>query len=169
MSFSLVRQVARRTGARSSTVTSPRHVSLPVFRLNVVCRPPLSHTYASKSKAKSTASFVPGSKQLFESEETRDEYAKAESKMASAVDWFRKEVAAFETRASGRVTPALLSPVRIEARRGEATKLEEVATVGIKDGSVLIVTVFDEHVRCAFSLFICLFILIVHRALLTSV
>ncbi|KAG8216569.1 ribosome recycling factor domain-containing protein [Butyriboletus roseoflavus] len=65
--------------------------------------------------------------------------------MASAVDWFRKEVAAFETRASGRITPALLSPVRVETRRGQAVKLEEVATVGIKDGSVLIVTVFDEH------------------------
>ncbi|KAI9568723.1 ribosome recycling factor domain-containing protein, partial [Boletus coccyginus] len=104
-----------------------------------------SRTYTSKAKAKSTASFVPGSQQLFNSEEARAEYAKAESKMSSVVDWFRKEVAAFETRASGRVSPALLSPVRVERGRGQTVRLEEVATVGIKDGSVLIVTVFDEQ------------------------
>lgn len=147
MSFSLVRQFARRAGTSLSVSVGSRHVFLPVFQLNAACRLPVSRTYASKAKAKSTASFVPGSQQLFESEEVRAEYTKAESKMASAVDWFRKEVAAFETRASGRVTPALLSPVRVEGRRGQAVGLEEVATVGIKDGSMLIVTVFDEHVR----------------------
>lgn len=151
MSLPLIRQLARRTGtARLSATVGPCHVSLPVVQLNAVRRLPVSRTYASKAKAKSTASFVPGSKQLFESEEVRAEYAKAESKMASVVDWFRKEVAAFETRASGRVTPALLSPVRVERGRGQTVKLEEVATVGIKDGCVLIVTVFDEHVRGAF-------------------
>jgi ribosome recycling factor len=68
--------------------------------------------------------------------------------MTTAVEWYRKEVAAFETRASGRITPALLAPVRVEAygKGSEAVKLEEVATVGIKDGSLLIVTVFDENV-----------------------
>lgn len=149
MSFSVIRRqlpVARLTGSRLS---SPYHVSLPVFQLGALRSLPVSRTYASKTKAKSTASFVPGSQFLFDSEETRVEYAKAESKMTSAVDWFRKEVAGFETRASGRVTPALLSPVRVEARRGQTVKLEEVATIGIKDGSVLIVTVFDEHVRGA--------------------
>ncbi|KIJ15328.1 hypothetical protein PAXINDRAFT_169134 [Paxillus involutus ATCC 200175] len=67
--------------------------------------------------------------------------------MTTAVEWYRKEVAAFETRASGRITPALLAPVRVEAygKGSEAVKLEEVATVGIKDGSLLIVTVFDEN------------------------
>jgi hypothetical protein len=153
MSLSLIRRLARRTGtARLSATVGPHNVSLPVLQLNAVRRLPVSRTYASKAKAKSTASFVPGSKQLFESEDARAEYAKAESKMASVVDWFRKEVAAFETRASGRVTPALLSPVRVEKGRGQTVTLEEVATVGIKDGSVLIVTVFDEHVRGAFFL-----------------
>lgn len=148
MSFSFI---ARRTSSRLCTSAIPRHVALPVLQLNALRCSPVSRTYASKTKAKSTASFVPGSQQLLESEEARAEYTKAESKMATAVDWFRKEVAGFETRASGRVTPALLSPVHVEARRGQAVKLEEVATVGIKDGSVLIVTVFDEHVRGAFS------------------
>ena len=146
---SFIRQFARRTTTGlTATSAGTRHVSLPVVQLNVVRRNlPVSRTYASKGKAKSTASFVPGSQQLLDSEEARAEYAKAESKMSSVVDWFRKEVAAFETRASGRVTPALLSPVRVERGRGQTVRLEEVATVGIKDGSVLVVTVFDEQVR----------------------
>ncbi|KAF8552465.1 ribosome recycling factor [Imleria badia] len=146
MSFSLLRQLARRTGTRlpATVQVDSRHVCLSLS-LHAVRRLPASRTYASKSKFKSTASFVPGSQQLFESEEARAEYAKTETKMNTAVDWYRKEVAAFEARASGRVTPALLTPVRVEKSRGQAVKLEEVATVGIKDGSVLIVTVFDEQ------------------------
>ena len=148
----LIRPLTRRTGTKLLTIIGPRHVSPSVLRSLPVSP---SRTYASKSKVKSTASFVPGSQQRLDSEETRAEYAKAESKMTSAVDRFRKEVAAFETRASGRVTPAVLAPVRIERGRGQAVKLEEVATVGVKDGSVLVVTVFDEHVRSAFF---CLFV-----------
>lgn len=147
---SFIRQLARRVTTGLTATAGPRHVSLPVVQLNAVRRNlPVSRTYGSKAKAKSTASFVPGSQQLFSSEEARAEYARAESKMSSVVDWFRKEVAAFETRASGRVSPALLSPVRVERGRGQTVRLEEVATVGIKDGSVLIVTVFDEQVRNA--------------------
>ncbi|KAF8438857.1 ribosome recycling factor domain-containing protein [Boletus edulis BED1] len=134
---SLVRQLARRTG----TTLPARHV----IQLNVVRRLPASRTYASRSKPKSTVSFIPGSQLRFDSEDARAEYTKTDLKMTSVVDWFRKEVAALETRASGRVTPALLSPVRVERGRGQTVKLEEVATVGIKDGSVLIVTVFDEQ------------------------
>ncbi|KAN0086108.1 Ribosome recycling factor domain containing protein [Tylopilus felleus] len=144
MSLALVRHLCR----------TARHASLPV----VVHHPqptPLTRAYASKSKPKGidTASFVPGSQQRFDSDETRTEYASAEDRMSTAVCWFRKEVAALETRATGRVTPALLAPVRVERSSGggksrtgtESVKLEEVATVGVKDGSVLIVTVFDEH------------------------
>ena len=147
MSLTLIRQLARRTGSSAIPCRVPRLV----LQLNTPRFSPVSRTYASKSKVKSTSSFVPGSQLRFDSEETRAEYAKTESKMATVVDWFRKEVAGFETRASGRVTPALLSPVRVESRRGQTVKLEEVATVGIKDGSVLLVTVFDEQVRGVFS------------------
>jgi ribosome recycling factor len=68
--------------------------------------------------------------------------------MSAAVEWYRKEVASLETRASGRVTPALLSPVRIElpGKGKELVKLEEVSTIGVRDGSTLIITVFEEHV-----------------------
>ncbi|KAJ8584603.1 ribosome recycling factor [Rhizopogon salebrosus TDB-379] len=112
---------------------------------------PTSHVrcYASKSKAKSTADMVPGSKQALTSEASRLEYGKAETKMSAAVEWYRKEVAGLETRASGRVTPALLSPVRIELPGKEKGKdfgkLEDVATVGVREGSTLVVTVFEEH------------------------
>ena len=96
--------LARRTGTtRLSSTIGPRHVSFPLVQLNAVRRLPVSCTYTSKAKAKSTASFVPGSQHLFESEEARAECAKAESKMA--VDWFRKEVAAFETTFSPRTAP----------------------------------------------------------------
>lgn len=70
--------------------------------------------------------------------------------MSAAVEWYRKEVAGLETRASGRVTPALLSPVRIElpgrSKGKDLAKLEDVATVGVRDGSTLVITVFEEHV-----------------------
>jgi ribosome recycling factor len=94
--------------------------------------------------------MVPGSKQALTSEASRLEYGKAETKMSAAVEWYRKEVAGLETRASGRVTPALLSPVRIELPGKEKGKdfgkLEDVATVGVREGSTLVVTVFEEHV-----------------------
>jgi len=111
--------------------------SLPHFR-----------SYASKSKtAKSTATLVPGSQQKLTDEAAIEEYEKTEKKMQGAVEWYRKEVAGLETRASGRVTPALLASVRVELpdSKGELFRLEDVATVGVREGSTLLVTVFEEH------------------------
>ena len=111
---------------------------------------PLRHrrSYASKNKVKSTAAFIPGSKQPITDEAVREEYAKTESAMAAAVDWFRKECAASEARALGRFTPALLSPVRVKIPGVEKKlHLEELATVGIREGTTLLITLFDEHVR----------------------
>lgn len=68
--------------------------------------------------------------------------------MKLSVEWLRKDCAEASTRAAGRVTPALLASVRVLGQ-----KLEEVATVGVRDGTVLVVTVFDEeklkHVEAA--------------------
>ena len=103
-------------------------------------------------KIVNTDALVPGSQRIVQSEE----YVKAEGKMKAALDFFRKEVAALEMRASGRVTPAVLAPVRVhvpgssEGKGGSGAKLEEVATVGVRDGSMLIVTVFEEQVRATF-------------------
>lgn len=102
----------------------------------------------TKQKLKATSSFIPGSQQPITDEAALAEYGKAETAMKTAVEWFRKECAASETRVAGRVTPALLSPVRVKLPDNPASmKLEEVATVGVREGSTLIVTLFDEHVR----------------------
>lgn len=94
-----------------------------------------------------TDQLIPGS-QLRISESALGEYQKCEEKMVAAVEWYRKEVAKMESRASGRVTPEILSPVsvKIPGRGPNKVGIEEVATVGVKDGSVLIVTVFEDSV-----------------------
>jgi hypothetical protein len=116
----------------------------------------------SKRAPVSTASLTPGSQQALTDPAARDECARADAKMATCVEWFRREVARLEARASGRVTPRLLDPVRVSSvatlsasssssgsGQGAGEKkvgLEEVATVGVRDGSTLIVTVFDPQV-----------------------
>jgi len=106
----------------------------------------LRRTYASvKKQSKSTATLIPGSKQPITDPAAQEEYAKAESSMKAAVEWYRKECAAVETRASGRITPALLSPVRVRLPNNDSeVQLEEVATVGVREGSTLLITVFEE-------------------------
>ncbi|KAJ7232979.1 ribosome recycling factor domain-containing protein, partial [Mycena haematopus] len=100
--------------------------------------------YASKH-IKSTADLVPGSKQPITDEAARAEYAKADEKMKAAVDWYRKECAGVESRATGRVTPAVLDSVRVKLPNGDREfRLEEVATVGVRDGSTLLITIFEE-------------------------
>jgi len=109
-----------------------------------------------KQKLKATSSFIPGSQQPITDEAALAEYNKAETAMRTAVEWFRKECAASETRVAGRVTPALLSPVRVKLPDNPASvKLEEVATVGVREGSTLMVTLFDEHVSTSISSFRC--------------
>ena len=68
--------------------------------------------------------------------------------MVAAVEWYRREVAKMEARASGRVTPEILAPVlvKIPGRGANGVRIEEVASVGVKDGSVLMVTVFEDSV-----------------------
>lgn len=102
-------------------------------------------TTSKRSKGVATDDLIPASQRIVASEE----YKKAEGKMQTALEWFRKEVAGLETRATGRVTPALLSPVRVKvpgAADARGVRLEEVATVGVKEGTTLLVTVFEEHV-----------------------
>jgi ribosome recycling factor len=74
--------------------------------------------------------------------------------MAASVDYFRKDCAAAENRALGRVTPALLAPVRVRLPESpQGVRLEELATVGVREGSTLLITLFNEHVRKKKSLF----------------
>lgn len=94
---------------------------------------------------KSTRELIPGSQRIAAGEE----YTKAEEKMKAGVEYFRKESAALDMRASGRVTPAILSPVRVKVPNSgdpKGVRLEEIATVGVKEGTTLLVTVFEDHV-----------------------
>ncbi|KAK7451056.1 hypothetical protein VKT23_012731 [Stygiomarasmius scandens] len=144
MSLSILRQASTRTGIRVSsclracTIPSSPSPSPLLHRTQIQTR-----TYAKK--AKPTANLIPGSQQPITDEAAREEYKKCEEKMKAAIDWFRKECASVETRASGRVTPALLAPVKVRLPDvDQHFRLEEVATVGVKDGSLLLVTVFEE-------------------------
>lgn len=119
---------------------------------------PQIRSYASKKKSKHVEStedpkseaFIPGSQRIAAGEV----YHKAEDSMNGVAEWFRKEVSGLETRASGRVTTGLLAPVRVKlpSHDSKGVRLEEVATVGVREGTTLIVTVFEEHVRIAGSL-----------------
>jgi hypothetical protein len=127
------------------------------------------HTHASSSSKRAarapitTESLTPGSQQTITDPTAREEFGRADAKMSSRVEWLRREVSQLEARASGRVTPQLLAPVRVSVSVGPASgasasassaseakkekaRLEEVATVGVRDGTTLIVTVFDPQV-----------------------
>lgn len=117
--------------------------------------PPHARGYAAKNKKKggddakhtkaavNTADLVPLSQRIL----AGDVYFKAEDAMKEAVEKYRKSVAALETRAVGRVTPAMLDPVRVSLPGAEGkVRLTEVATVGVREGTTFLVTVFEEHV-----------------------
>ncbi|PCH44956.1 ribosome recycling factor [Wolfiporia cocos MD-104 SS10] len=149
--------------------TFPRTAhSLSATRLAIrPCRQPIltalfasqTRFYASKRKGEkekgtktkhsplvAAQDLVPGSQQIMAGEE----YFRAEEKMKAIVDKYRKDVAGLELRASGRVTPAILSPVRVslpdnKGADGKGVKLEDIATVGVREGTTLLITVFEEH------------------------
>lgn len=111
-------------------------------------------TSGSKRGPITTTSLTPGSQQVLSNPAAREEHARASAAMDSSVEWFRREVAQLDARASGRVTPQLLDPVRVSLPHKEEgasaplkVRLEEVATVGVRDGSSLVVTVFEPQVR----------------------
>ncbi|KAJ7627647.1 ribosome recycling factor domain-containing protein [Mycena polygramma] len=145
--MSVLRQVALRTPPnlclRSAACTRTFSVPLPcrAARLPTESR----RGYATNKKIKSTADLVPGSKQPITDEAARAEYAKADEKMKAAVEWYRKDCAGVESRAVGRVTPAVLDSVRVKLPDSDKEfRLEEVATVGVRDGSTLLITIFEE-------------------------
>jgi ribosome recycling factor len=69
-----------------------------------------------------------------------------EVRMKKILENFRKDAKDMEFRTSGKVTSDLLSPVRIPMEDGKLVKLEDVATVGVRDGTALVITVFDDTV-----------------------
>ncbi|KAK0434223.1 hypothetical protein EV421DRAFT_1909535 [Armillaria borealis] len=81
-------------------------------------------------KAQSTSPLKPGSQQPLTKPADIAEHEKCEKTMKAPVEWLRWYCADASARAAGRVTPALLANVRVKEQ-----KLEEVATVGIRDGT----------------------------------
>ncbi|KAB5589034.1 Ribosome-recycling factor [Ceratobasidium theobromae] len=79
--------------------------------------------------------------------EEEDVINEASRKMNATFEWFKRELAQMESRVSGRVVPSLLDPVRVYLKRdaNTAIRLDQVATVGVRDGNVLVITLFDEE------------------------
>jgi ribosome recycling factor len=103
----------------------------------------------SKSPSPSPASdlLVPKSQQILSDPASLQLYVQVEAKMKKSVDWYRKECASLEARASGRVTPSMLDPVRVELEGGENVRLDSIATIGVRDGSTFWITAYDGSVR----------------------
>ncbi|KAJ7437383.1 ribosome recycling factor domain-containing protein [Mycena galericulata] len=142
--MSVLRQLALRTpNSCLRSAVCARTLTIPLACR--VIRLPGEARRAYAKKIKSTADLIPGSKQPITDEAARAEYAKADEKMRTAVEWYRKECAAVESRATGRVTPAVLDPVRVKLPISDREfRLDEVATVGVRDGSTLLITIFEE-------------------------
>ena len=161
-------QATRTTGrcyAQASSWRQQRIVlrcTIPLGRHNVHNTPSLAVKADKKKRAKrddddgstvksrkgelSTEHLIPGSKQLLEGE-NQVEYEKTEGKMRTAVEWFKKQVSTMETRGTGRVTPDLVDSLPVSLSGGKTAKLNDIATIGVRDGTTLVVTVFEERVR----------------------
>lgn len=86
--------------------------------------------------------LVPGSERV----NAGEAHTAADSRMRTATDWLKRTAAQLEQQGAGRVTPDLLRPVQVTLPDGSEHSLVDVATVGVKDGTTLIVTVFAEEV-----------------------
>jgi hypothetical protein len=139
--------VLRQTALRSFAASAQR----------ITCVRLIPVRFYAKSKGKgrdldasfdASTTMVPRSQRILESPTALAEYNLAKGKMQVSVDWYRKECGNLEMRASGRVTPALISPVKVYLPGySDAVRLEEIATVGVRDGSVLWIVAFEEQVR----------------------
>ena len=72
--------------------------------------------------------------------------------MVAAVEWFKKQLGMAETRGAGRVVPDMLYGIKISLPgSSQPITLNMVATVGVREGSTLVVTVFEEAVSFSVS------------------
>ncbi|KAG8820112.1 hypothetical protein FRC17_010246 [Serendipita sp. 399] len=96
--------------------------------------------------------FVPSSLLPHGADYDREEKA-ADEKMNSSIRWFKEQVRNVETRSTGRVVPDILDGVKVSIPMDPDNKssgnmevgLKEIATVGVKHGNTLVVTVFEEY------------------------
>jgi len=97
--------------------------------------------------------FVPQSSMPHGAEYDKEEKS-ADAKMKASLNWLKEQARSVEARSSGRLSPDILDGVKIvlepsaDDRSAPAEHaLKEIATVGVKHGNTLVVTVFEEHVR----------------------
>ena len=102
-------------------------------------------TLVRKVKGGPTEKLVPTS-QNAHGDEFQEEKRILDEKMAASVRWFKAQAAMTETRTSGRATPTMLDSVRVELPDMPPQKLVEVATVGVKDLSTLLITAYEAEV-----------------------
>jgi hypothetical protein len=97
--------------------------------------------------------FIPQSSMPHGAEYDKEEKS-ADAKMKASLNWLKEKARSVEARSSGRVSPDVLDGVKVllePSADGKAAPaehaLKEIATVGVKHGNTLVVTVFEEHVR----------------------
>lgn len=66
--------------------------------------------------------------------------------MSASVGWFKRECAALETRASGHARPGMISSVRVKIPEQPDVRLEQLATIGVREGTTFLVTLYDPQV-----------------------
>lgn len=146
--------------AAVASARSRRPTRLPGLSVASSSSTPFSAVLQCRAYAKrvtSTAELIPGSQQPIADPAAQKEYANAETKMKASFEWFRKDCAEAETRSTGRVTPAILSPVRVRLpNSNDSYRLEDLAIVGVKEGTTLVVTVFEEDVSNSLTCILCL-------------
>ena len=98
--------------------------------------------------------YVPGSLMPHGAEYDQEE-KHADQKMNASIRWLKEQAKHVEVRCSGRVVPDVLDGVKVSVPVDPENKseghmevgLKDIATVGVKNGTILVVTVFEEHVR----------------------
>ena len=140
--------LVRATSRSSRTQFSGTIPSISCSRLQHELPRPHYRGYASKNKVKvkSTSTLVPGSKQPITDPAAQQEYDRADKAMSASVSWFKKECAALETRASGYARPGMISSVRVKIPEQPDMRLEELATIGVREGTTFLVTLYDSQV-----------------------
>lgn len=98
-----------------------------------------------KVKGGPTEKLVPTS-QNTHGDEFQEEKRNLDEKMAASVRWFKAQATLTETRTSGRAMPTMLDSVRVELPDMPPQKLVDVATVGVKDLSTLLITAYEAEV-----------------------
>jgi ribosome recycling factor len=92
------------------------------------------------------STMIPASQRQV-SDELLTDFEVMKERMTAVVEQFRLAVKEASKKADGKVSPDLLKSVKVRMpTTGKMVPIDDVATVGVRDGIALVVTVFDEAV-----------------------